>query len=344
MRLSNLSFLFSFLLFCLFFTSCLGQEKNELSTDEKISPPELIGPFSQPEAHADPALNINVYVHDVIEDRHGNFWFATYGRGAIRSDGEQLEYFEKAEGMGGKVVRSIEEDKDGNLWFATEGGLTKYDGNTFINYTTENGLPHNEVWSLEIDKTGIIWAGTLNGLSRFDGELFSSFELPNVEADKGRYTPAEKLVRNIMEDRQGKLWFATDGGAFIYDGKNTTNISEKDGLPDNSVNDILEDKNGNIWFATHNEGVCRYDGNKFEKIKTRKGSKEKDNAWHLYEDKDGNIWFPIEGAAVFKYNGEKVEELFEKQSCVSHTMYCTYEDKKGRIWFVGWLGVYRMEA
>jgi ligand-binding sensor domain-containing protein len=52
------------------------------------------------------------------------------------------------------------------------------------------------------------------------------------------------------------MWFATNGGAYVYDGKSLTNISEKDGLCHNSLNDILEDKEGNFWFATHHNGVC----------------------------------------------------------------------------------------
>jgi ligand-binding sensor domain-containing protein len=47
-----------------------------------------------------------------------------------------------------------------------------------------------------------------------------------------------------MEDRAGNIWFATNGGAYRYDGKTLTNISEKDGLCNNSVNCILEDKDG----------------------------------------------------------------------------------------------------
>ncbi|MDB4533936.1 hypothetical protein N9242_03620, partial [Vicingaceae bacterium] len=37
-------------------------------------------------------------------------------------------------------------DSEGNIWFATQGGgVSKYDGKSFITYTTEQGLAHNSV-------------------------------------------------------------------------------------------------------------------------------------------------------------------------------------------------------
>jgi sugar lactone lactonase YvrE len=59
-----------------------------------------------------------------------------------------------------------------------------------------------------------------------------------------------KFVHCITVDRKGRVWFGTNGGAYVYDGKTLTNISERDGLPNNAVSCILEDKSGNIWFGT----------------------------------------------------------------------------------------------
>ena len=35
------------------------------------------------------------------------------------------------------------EDKNGNLWIGTEMGLSRYDGKSFTNYTTADGLMNN---------------------------------------------------------------------------------------------------------------------------------------------------------------------------------------------------------
>jgi ligand-binding sensor domain-containing protein len=63
------------------------------------------------------------------------------------------------------------------MWFTTDkNGVYCYDGKTFKNYTTANGLVNNAVFSILEDKDGNIWFGTRwFGLSRFDGKSFTTF-------------------------------------------------------------------------------------------------------------------------------------------------------------------------
>ena len=69
------------------------------------------------------------------------------------------------------------EDKNGNLWFCTDGeGVWRYDGESFKNFTTEDGLINNSVFSVVEDRKGNLWFGTRKvGLCRFDGKSFVSF-------------------------------------------------------------------------------------------------------------------------------------------------------------------------
>ena len=65
------------------------------------------------------------------------------------------------------------------------------------------------------------------------------------------------MVRSILEDKRGNLWFGTYGGGVSkYDGKCFTNFTEKEGLINNVVLSILEDKWGNLWFGTYGGGVA----------------------------------------------------------------------------------------
>jgi ligand-binding sensor domain-containing protein len=81
-------------------------------------------------------------------------------------------------------------------------------------------------------------------------KTFSPFALPEAQPDPTRGVTSGKIVHCITVDRKGRVWFGTNGGAYVYDGKTLTNISERDGLPNNAVGSILEDKSGNIWFGT----------------------------------------------------------------------------------------------
>src|SRR6218665_1170023 len=48
----------------------------------------------------------------------------------------------------GQNVHCGLQDKNGDLWFGTTGaGLYRYDGKSFTNFTTKDGLSSNVIWS-----------------------------------------------------------------------------------------------------------------------------------------------------------------------------------------------------
>ncbi len=50
---------------------------------------------------------------------------------------------EAVDGLEGNGVPSMLEDRSGQLWFGTYGGVSRYDGQTFTTFTTDDGLAHN---------------------------------------------------------------------------------------------------------------------------------------------------------------------------------------------------------
>jgi hypothetical protein len=66
-------------------------------------------------------------------------------------------------------------DPDGTLWFASEGGLTRYDTQTVLSFTTADGLPSDRVLSGFCATDGTLWIGTGLGPARYDGTNFQSF-------------------------------------------------------------------------------------------------------------------------------------------------------------------------
>lgn len=73
-------------------------------------------------------------------------------------------------------VISLEIDRDGTVWAGTwGGGLARFDGRRWRNYTSADGLPSNHVFMLHVDGKGRLWVGTSHGLARLnaDGESFT---------------------------------------------------------------------------------------------------------------------------------------------------------------------------
>jgi len=182
------------------------------------------------------------WVYTMTADREGRLWFGTEG-GVTMYDGKRWKSWTHADGLGANLPpdpsRSVpsyapsphhqQPDKHAAAdynpnyvlsavidarqvkWFGTwGGGLARFDGRTWKNYTTRDGLAGNVVNSIAIDRRGILWLGTDAGVSRFDGSKFKTF----TTAD-GLYHDA---VYAVAIDGAGAKWFGTYGGVSRYTG------------------------------------------------------------------------------------------------------------------------------
>jgi ligand-binding sensor domain-containing protein len=248
----------------------------------------------------------------------------------------------------GNVQCSLQ-DKAGNLWFGTtENGLYKYDGKSFSRFLVADGLNSNNIYCILEDKDGKIWIGTEAGLCIYDGKTFAKIGIPlpkSLPPNKNQYYRNSHWVFSIMQAKNGKLWFATIDGVYIYDGKSFTPFRVNEGAPgfansNHNVERILEDKEGNIWFGVRsNEGVYRYDGKSVTNLKLEElfqnGPKPKAHnwAWPQVQDKNGNIWFSNWGG-VYRYDGKSFTS-FTAIDGLSGIVTRIIEDKNGNLWFGG---------
>ena len=222
-------------------------------------------------------------------------------------------------------------DSEGNLWFATQGGgVSKYDGKSFITYTTKQGLANNSVRSIAEDKNGNLWFGTYGGgVSKYDGKSFITYT-----TEQGL---ANNSVLSIAEDKNGNLWLGTDGGGVCkFDGKSFITYTTEQGLSNNSVFSIAEDRSGILWLGTNGGGVCKYDGKSFITYTTEQGLAN-NSILSIAEDRNGNLWFGTYGGGVSKYDGKSFITYTTEQGLANNSVFGIVEDKSGNLW-LGTLG------
>jgi len=265
-------------------------------------------------------------------------------------------------------------DKDGNLWFTISGeGAYRYDGKSFINFTTKDGLCNNNVSAIIQDRAGNILLGTNSGICKYDGNKFSKYPVPDTLS-----------ITCMLEDKDGNLWFGTMGkGIYRYNGATLDNfLNSTDhvfnlGSTNQLILDILQDKNGNLWFSSWNGGgVWRYDGKEFKNFlppedyyKTNQDGRNVNNSqsisefssinfssqlqdhitddmiFSMTEDKAGNIWFATRRHGACRYDGKSFTSFTENEGFVSYGIYSILEDKKGNMWFsTEKNGVYRYDG
>ena len=154
----------------------------------------------------------------------GTLWFGTAG-GVSRFDGQTFTNFTTKDGLVDNQVRVIDRtpagllcgthrgiclyDADGALWLGTEGGVSRYDGREFTNFTAADGLAHNDVRAICCDGDGMVWFSTLGGaVSYFDGVAWASLDR--------RDGLMGNLIRAVRQGADGAMWFGTDRGATRY--------------------------------------------------------------------------------------------------------------------------------
>ena len=152
-------------------------------------------------------------VVDVLEDRDGNLWFGIWAEGVIRYDGEKFENWDivkegSVDALANTVVRILE-DRSGDLWFTGWGRISRYDGETFTYFGTEDDLPSVSFISALEDRSGHLWFGSWgNGIRRYDGRVFQVLDRRDGLPDNS--------IQDILQDRNGDIWIATEGGVARY--------------------------------------------------------------------------------------------------------------------------------
>lgn len=334
----------TFVFIALHLSSCYGQvNKNEgkEENNQKNQIPAVKQNTIFPQIHTNLNGMVREFVRVMYQDAKGNYWFGTNGNGIIRYDGQTLETI-TIEGINPYMrVIEIAEDKAGNVWFGTSDGLIKYDGEKFTIFSKKEGLQgeNEEIWGLMVDKRGLIWVGGYGGVCHFDGEKFIPFSLPDSMVENPQHMLSDKLVFKIIEDKNGAIWFATDGnGIFKYNKGEFTHLTNKNGLTDNNTADILEDRHGNIWIGTFYGGISKFDGKTYTNF-TKDGNIKGVEVGGLYEDSKGNIWFTAENVGVYKYDGANFTLYTTENGLTSNLVLSIFEDNKGQLWCGSWQGI-----
>jgi ligand-binding sensor domain-containing protein/signal transduction histidine kinase len=239
-----------------------------------------------------------------------------------------MNHYNIEHGLGTGAVESGCIDKKGNLWFATNGGgISRYDGKSFTNYTTTMGLVSNWVTDVLEDKDGNIWIATGGamggGVSKYNGKFFTYYKI--------KQGLGNNWVNSILQDKSGNLWLATQGGVYRYDGKTFKSYTTTDGLVNNWVTSIHEDKSGNLWFGTA-QGVSRFDGKSFKSY-TSPERLELMYVSSIAEDKNGNLWFGTGGGICRLDQNGSFKNYTRPVELTNKYISSVHQDKQGNLWF-----------
>jgi diguanylate cyclase (GGDEF)-like protein len=213
----------------------------------------------------------------LLTARDGSVWAGTMGGGLdlIEAGSHRITHYRHdpadPSSLAASGVMALLEDSKGRIWVGTYGGgLSRFDrgGGSFHNYLPDAADPtrlsNGRVTALAEDRSGRIWAGTdgggLNVLNPNSGALI---RLRHNSNDPHSLS-ADTVYALHVDATGGAVWIGTRGGgldrATTDSGENgaiaVANLSEANGLPNNTVYGILPDGAGRLWLSTNHGLAC----------------------------------------------------------------------------------------
>jgi len=240
----------------------------------------------------------------------GNLYLGTESRRLFRIDkkNKTLEadfYTSKTDEPLGTVY-AMAEGADKTIWLGTQNGLFTYhpDSEILQQFHKDNLFKDEKViiHALAFGKDQkLILLATTNGFYIVDtsGNILTHLNQNSNPA------LSNDDVYAIYEDRQERIWLATNGGGVnIIDQKHhtVTYLKKENGLSSDIVYSILSDNASNLWFSTF-DGLSRYDirENTLLNFYTDQGlTTDEFNKASAYKAPDGKLYFGgINGVNAF---------------------------------------------
>lgn len=158
---------------------------------------------------------------------------------------------------------------------------------------------------------------------------------------------SQSIIEQIVQDRTGFMWFATEDGLNRFDGYRFSvhrNVpSDPQSLSYNELKALYEDRDGALWVGVFASGLNRFDPStekvvRYQHDHDQPGSLAADTVRCVLEDGAGRLWVGTEGGGLDlldRSTGTFTHHRADPDDphAISHNDVRTiYEDRDGTLW------------
>lgn len=231
-------------------------------------------------------------------DDDNNVWVATVG-GLVRIQNTNATTYQSDEWqIPHGQINALSLDLKGILWVGSqEQGLYSYDGNSWVNFNTNNSsIASNHINALNTINDSVIRIGNLTeGLTLYYPQT-ETWETHNTISTNGSLT--SDYISSIAEDHQGILWIGTDFGLTRFDGIQWAQLNALSGMWLETIN---MNSNADMWLGGNATGVIQIAPN-FQITTHYPYGNRGDQINKVIVDNNQNVWVgSLKGLA--KYDG-----------------------------------------
>ncbi len=249
----------------------------------------------------------------------------------------QFQNYTVGDGLPQSQVYDILQDRDGYIWMATFAGLSRFDGDAFVNYHRDNSpLTSDVIFSITEAADGALWLGTIgNGLVRFDKNLSTGSAFNIYYSKPGAL--GNKIYTG-MQISPTEMWFGTDSSTVIVYKDHIFNkfVMRKNDAT-SYIRKLFKDKDGRIWVSAYRDGLYVFHNGKKSFFKEY-GGHALDNIRGITQGLDGSYWL-TSAEGVFHLRWSNRDEMLTdghfydvNDGLPSALTYTAKEDRNGVLW------------
>jgi DNA-binding NtrC family response regulator/ligand-binding sensor domain-containing protein len=182
-------------------------------------------------------------------------------------------------------------------------------------------------------------------------------QFENISIDQGL---SQSIVKCILQDEKGFIYFGTEDGLNRYDGYNFSvmrnNPQDGNSLSYNDITALYEDHLGNLWIGTFNGGLNKYNANnkkitRFLNDPDNGNSISHNNINSIIEDDTGALWIGtdnglnkiVEDSVDGIYSIERfLSEPANPNGLIHNIVHTISQDQDGIIWVGTEGGLYKL--
>ncbi|MDE6594337.1 MAG: HD domain-containing protein [Oscillospiraceae bacterium] len=191
--------------------------------------------------------------------------------------------FNERNGLPTGEANDVLQTSDGYIWIGSYGGLIRYDGREFRNYSSEGILPSSSVRMLFEDSKGRLWIGTN------DAGVFI-WENDTLTKPAGQPSDSFLCVRGFAENAKGTVYACSNSGAAeIKDGVMTVYTAPS--LEGKTVYSLGVDVYGRLWCADSSGGCAVLkNGEELCTLSADEWFEGGETVYSVTGGSDGSIW------------------------------------------------------
>jgi ligand-binding sensor domain-containing protein/serine phosphatase RsbU (regulator of sigma subunit) len=288
----------------------------------------------------DSIVGSSITITGIINDDFNNYWITTpSGLFYTLNNFKNFTRILPKNGLPSLSLTCIFKDLEGNLWIGTDGsGVVKFSSLKFINYNKKDSIPEDKINTVSLNRGNII-AGTNSG-----GVEFNSTK---KYLKQFRHNPSNLKLNQVIgskifsiESDSNNIYFGTQNGFSVYDGKKYINYDTTSGLKDLITRHIkVIDKNKVI--ITNKRGLDLYENGIIVKDFDPNGEITNVDVWDIEQEGKDIVWLATDNGLVrYNFKTKEIKKFGAKEGLEDGYIRSVAIDHKNNLWITTPNGLY----